>query len=51
MYFLAHSFYVYLVPPIVVVVLLTCQSLEPEYKPTVFFSDVVPKKNIVLYSG
>ncbi len=41
---MAHSFYVYLDPPIVVGVLLTCQSLDPEYKMTAFFSDVVPRK-------
>ncbi len=35
-YFLAHSFYVYLAPLIVVGVLLICQSLDPEYKTTVF---------------
>ncbi len=50
-YFMAHSFYACLEPPIVVGVLLTCQSLDPEYKATVFFSDVFPRKNIVLYSG
>ncbi len=33
---LAHSFYACLTPPIVVGVLLTCQSLDPEYK-TMFF--------------
>ncbi len=44
-YFLAHSFYAYLAPPIVVGVLLTCQSLDPEYK-THF-----QEKDIVLYSG
>ncbi len=33
----AHSFYVYLAPSIVVGLLLTCQSLDPEYKMTVFF--------------
>ncbi len=27
-YFMAHSFYVFLAPPIVVGVLLTCQSLD-----------------------
>ncbi len=34
---MAHSFDVYLATPIVVGVLLTCQSLDPEYKTTVFF--------------
>ncbi len=29
MYFMAHSFYRYLAPPIVVGVLLTCQRLDP----------------------
>ncbi len=47
---MAHSFYACLEPPIVVGVLLTCQSLDPEYKATVF-SYVFPRKNIVLYSG
>ncbi len=28
---MAHSFYAFLAPPIVVGVLLTCQSLDPEY--------------------
>ncbi len=37
MYFMAHSFYAFLAPPIVVGVLLTCQSLDPEYKTTAFF--------------
>ncbi len=31
-YLLAHSFYAYLAQHIVVGVLLTCQSLDPEYK-------------------
>ncbi len=30
-YFMAHLFYAFLAPPIVVGVLLTCQSLDPEY--------------------
>ncbi len=47
-YFMAHSF---LVPPIVVGVLLTCQSLDPEYKTTAFFQMHFQEKNIVLYSG
>ncbi len=51
MYFMAHSFYVYLAPPIVVGVLLTCQSLDPEYKSTVFFQMYFQEKNIVFYSG
>ncbi len=46
MYFMAHSFYAYLVKPIVVGVLLTCQSLEPKYKMSAFFTDVFPRKNI-----
>ncbi len=50
-YFMAPLFYAFLVPLIVVGVLLTCQSLDPEYKTTAFFSDVFPRKNIVLYSG
>ncbi len=36
-YFMAHSFYPFLTPPIVVGVLLTCRSLDPEYKTTAFF--------------
>ncbi len=50
-YFMAHSFYACLVPPIAVVVLLTCQSLDPEYKTTAFFQMNFQEKNIVLYSG
>ncbi len=48
---MAHSFYAFLAPPIVVGVLLTCQSLDPEYKTTVFFQMYFQEKNIVLYSG
>ncbi len=48
---MAHSFYVYLAPPIVVCVLLTCQSLDPEYKTTAFFQMNIQEKNTVLYSG
>ncbi len=36
-YFMAHLFYACLAPPIVVGVLLTCQSVDPEYKTTAFF--------------
>ncbi len=36
-YFMAHSFYLFLTPPIVVGVLLTRRSLDPEYKTTAFF--------------
>ncbi len=50
-YFMAHSFYAFLAPPIVVGVLLTCQSLEHEYKTTAFFHMYFHEKNIVLYSG
>ncbi len=50
-YFMAHSFYAYLAPPIVVGVLLTCQNLDPEYKMTAFFQMYLQEKNIVLYSG
>ncbi len=49
-YFMAFSFYAFLAPPIVVGVLLTCQSLDPEYKTTVF-QMYFQEKNIVLYSG
>ncbi len=48
-YFKAHSFYVCLAPPIVVGVLLICQSLDPEYKTTAFFSDVFPRKKTSSY--
>ncbi len=44
MYFMAQSFYAYLVPAIVVGVLLTCQSLNPEYKTTLFFQYFQEKK-------
>ncbi len=47
---MSHSFYVYLAPPIVMCVLLTCQSLDPEYKTTAFFQMHFQEKNI-LYSG
>ncbi len=50
-YFMAHSFYACLAPPIVVGVLLTCQSVDPEYKTTAFFQMYFQEKNIVLYSG
>ncbi len=46
-YFMAHWFYACLAPPIVVGVLLTRQSLDPEYKTTAFFQ----MHFIVLYSG
>ncbi len=46
--FMAHSFYVFLEPPIVVGVLLTCQSLVTEYKTTVFFQMFFQEKNIIL---
>ncbi len=45
MHFLAHSFYECLAPPIVVGVLLTCQSLDPEYKMTAFFNMYFQEKN------
>ncbi len=48
---MAHSFYSYLASPIVVGVLLTCQSLDPEYKMAAFFQMYFQEKNIVLYSG
>ncbi len=48
---MTDSFYAYLAAPIVVGVLLTCQSLDPEYKTTAFFQMYVKEKNIVLYSG
>ncbi len=49
-YFMAHSFYAFLVPHIVVGVLLTCQSLDPEYKTTALFQMYFQEKK-VLYSG
>ncbi len=48
---MAHVFYTYLAPPIVVGVLFTCQRLDPEYKTTAFFQMYFHEKNIVLYSG
>ncbi len=50
-YSMAHLFYACLEPPIVVGVLLTCQSLNPEYKTIIFFQMCFQDKNIVLYSG
>ncbi len=50
-YVIADSFYACLAPPIVVGVLLTCQSVDPEYKTTAFFQMYFQEKNIVLYSG
>ncbi len=43
---MAHSFYVYLAPPIVVGVLLTCQSLDTEYKTTAFFQMYFQEKTL-----
>ncbi len=43
---MAHSFYVYLAPPIVVGVLLTCQSLDPEYKTTAVFQMYFQEKTL-----
>ncbi len=43
---MAHSFYAYLTPHIVVGVLLLCQSLDPEYKMTAFFQMHFPKKTL-----
>ncbi len=48
---MAHSFYAFLAPPTVLGVLLTCQSLDPEYKTNAFFQMYFQEKNIVLYSG
>ncbi len=48
---MAQLFYSYLAPPIVMCVLLTRQSLDPEYKTTTFFQMHFQEKNIVLYSG
>ncbi len=44
---MAHSFYTFLAPPIVVGVLLTYQSLDPECKTTAFFQMYFQEKNIV----
>ncbi len=48
---MAHSFYTYLAPPIAVGVLLTCQSLDPEYKTAAFFQSISKKINLsyILY--
>ncbi len=51
MYVMAHWFYVYLAPTIVVGVLLTYQSIDPECKTTAFFQMYFQEKNIVLYLG
>ncbi len=48
-YFMAHSFYAYLAPPIVVVVLMTCQSQDPEYKTTAFFQMYFQEKKTSSY--
>ncbi len=45
-YFMAHSFYACLAPPIVVGVLLTCQSLDPEYNTTAFFQMYFQEKTL-----
>ncbi len=49
-YFMAHSFYACLEPPIVVGVLLTCQSLDPEYKAT-FFRCISKKKHCLIFGS
>ncbi len=45
-YFMAHSFYAFLAPPIVVGVLLTCQSLDPEKRRLCFFRCISKKKTL-----
>ncbi len=50
-YFMAHSFYGFLAPPIVVGVLLTWQSLDPEYKTTAFFQMSFQEKNILIFGS
>ncbi len=45
-YFMAHSFYAYLAPPIVVGVLLTRQSLDSEFKTTAFFHMYFQEKTL-----
>ncbi len=50
-YFMEHSFNAYLAPPIVVGVLLTCQSIDPEYRTTVFFHHLKKKKKLCLKFG
>ncbi len=46
---MAHSFYAFLAPPIVVGVLLTCQSLDPEYKTAAFFQMYFHEKKTLSY--
>ncbi len=48
-YFMAHSFYACLAPPVVVGVLLTCQSLDPEYKTNMHFFRCISKKKTSSY--
>ncbi len=48
-YFMAHLFYACLAPPIVVGVLLTRQSLDPEYKTTAFFHMYFQEKKTLSY--
>ncbi len=43
---MAPLFYAFLVPLIVVGVLLTCQSLDPEYKTTAFFQIYFQEKTL-----
>ncbi len=43
---MAHAFYACLAPPMVVGVLLTCQSLDPEYKMTAFFQMYFQEKTL-----
>ncbi len=50
-YFMAHSFYAFLVPPIVVGVLMTCQSLDPENKTIAFFQMYFQEKKHSLIFG
>ncbi len=45
-YFMAHLFHACLAPPIVVGVLLLCQSLDPEYKTTAFFQMYFQEKTL-----
>ncbi len=50
-YFMAHSFYAFLAPPIFVGVLLTCQSLDPEYKTTAFFRCISKEKHRLIFGS
>ncbi len=50
-FFMAHSLYACLAPPVVVGVLLTCQRVDPEYKMTAFFQMYFQEKKNSLIFG